>query len=339
MKTRIIKTAIWNDSFFINLSSEAKLVFLFLITNNLIGMTGIYEMSPEIISFYTKIQIDKIEKILKDNLKEKIIYRDGWIVVKNAIKHNNYATNPKQKMAYMKEWNNLPEELKIYAPSFNDVNEYKPKYKKRDSEYEHRLIAEKVLKRKLKKNEVVHHIDGNPSNNNISNLAVMPIETHIKLHKKEIDLSDSSIILLSYYYDTRPKSENINNKSEIINNNREIESMREREKKNKGLDKTSLTREELWSIAMKTNIDLNDVMRKYYEILDLIEAGEFQRKYPKHKSLKLTLMNWLRLDVKRGYLQTLDEFNAHFNRFRNPKGDWGQDFFSRWEKARKEGRV
>lgn len=51
--------------------------------------------------------------------------------------------------------------------------------------YEHRLIAEKkILKRKLKKNEVVHHIDGNRENNSVKNLVVMIKNEHDRLHTK-----------------------------------------------------------------------------------------------------------------------------------------------------------
>lgn len=47
---------------------------------------------------------------------------------------------------------------------------------------EHRLIAEKVLGRKLRRNEVVHHIDLNPSNNAHSNLLICTSEYHNWLH-------------------------------------------------------------------------------------------------------------------------------------------------------------
>lgn len=50
--------------------------------------------------------------------------------------------------------------------------------------FEHRLIMEKYLGKKLKKNEVVHHIDGNKSNNNISNLQAMSNREHMYLHTK-----------------------------------------------------------------------------------------------------------------------------------------------------------
>ena len=47
---------------------------------------------------------------------------------------------------------------------------------------EHRYIMEKKLGRKLKDNEVVHHIDGNGLNNDLSNLELMGKSEHSKTH-------------------------------------------------------------------------------------------------------------------------------------------------------------
>lgn len=47
---------------------------------------------------------------------------------------------------------------------------------------EHIHVAEQVLGRKLKRNEVVHHIDLDKTNNHPSNLIVLSNEVHSKLH-------------------------------------------------------------------------------------------------------------------------------------------------------------
>jgi len=48
----------------------------------------------------------------------------------------------------------------------------------------HRSAAEKKIGRPLRKNEVVHHKDGNKSNFRRSNLRVMSRSYHSKLHAK-----------------------------------------------------------------------------------------------------------------------------------------------------------
>lgn len=58
-------------------------------------------------------------------------------------------------------------------------------YKKYLGRHEHRVIAEKIIGRKLKSDEHVHHIDGNKHNNLPKNLQVMSRVEHLKLHAKE----------------------------------------------------------------------------------------------------------------------------------------------------------
>jgi len=48
---------------------------------------------------------------------------------------------------------------------------------------QHRIIMEKHLGRKLKRLEIVHHIDFDKTNNSLDNLMVMSIGDHNRLHK------------------------------------------------------------------------------------------------------------------------------------------------------------
>jgi hypothetical protein len=48
--------------------------------------------------------------------------------------------------------------------------------------YEYILIIEKYLGRKLRKGEIVHHINGDVSDNRLENLQLMTISEHMKLH-------------------------------------------------------------------------------------------------------------------------------------------------------------
>ncbi len=49
----------------------------------------------------------------------------------------------------------------------------------------HRVVMENFLGRMLKDNEVVHHIDHNKKNNDISNLELMDKALHVEMHSKE----------------------------------------------------------------------------------------------------------------------------------------------------------
>ena len=49
----------------------------------------------------------------------------------------------------------------------------------------HRYLMEQHLERKLQTNEHVHHIDGNPENNDLSNLIVLTESEHHRLHGRD----------------------------------------------------------------------------------------------------------------------------------------------------------
>ena len=48
---------------------------------------------------------------------------------------------------------------------------------------EHRYIMELHLGRKLSQDEVVHHIDDDGFNNDLSNLKLMPLQEHTQMHQ------------------------------------------------------------------------------------------------------------------------------------------------------------
>lgn len=57
-----------------------------------------------------------------------------------------------------------------------------PNTNKRGYIYEHQYVMEQHIGRYLLPGEVIHHIDGNKSNNDISNLMLLTNSEHIKLH-------------------------------------------------------------------------------------------------------------------------------------------------------------
>lgn len=114
MKTRIVHTKIWEDEFFSNLTPKQKLLFMYYIINDNIGLTGIYEVTNKQTSFDTGLTIQEIIQIKELFSKNnKIHFVNNWVHVINAQKLNNF-TGEKLDKAVNKELASIPEEIKNY---------------------------------------------------------------------------------------------------------------------------------------------------------------------------------------------------------------------------------
>jgi len=108
MKQRKVWTKIWKDEWFCNLSQSARILFLYLITNESIGFTGCYELSDRQITFDTKLT--GLEK-LKKELSPKVKFFDGWVYIVNSQGYNGFA-GPSFEIAISKEKTSIPENIK-----------------------------------------------------------------------------------------------------------------------------------------------------------------------------------------------------------------------------------
>jgi len=107
MIQRKIYSKIWKDEWFCSLSQNARLLFIYLITNEFIGFTGCYELTDRQIIFDTKIT--SLEKV-KQELYPKAKFYNGWVYVENAQGYNNFVGDSFEK-AITKEKNLIPENI------------------------------------------------------------------------------------------------------------------------------------------------------------------------------------------------------------------------------------
>jgi hypothetical protein len=110
-KMRSINTKFWDDSFVQELNISEKLLFLYLLTNPLTNMLGIYEITLRRISFDTGLTNETIKKSLKKFGEfQKAFYIDEFIILPNFLKNQKLNTN--MKIGVAKIFNDLPINIK-----------------------------------------------------------------------------------------------------------------------------------------------------------------------------------------------------------------------------------
>src|SRR5687768_9269287 len=96
-KQRVVNTYFWSDDFILDLKPDEKLLFLYVLTNPQTDLCGAYQIAMRKIVFETGLTEKRILDILgKFARAEKIIYEDGWMIVRNFTKHQ--VNNPKVKL-------------------------------------------------------------------------------------------------------------------------------------------------------------------------------------------------------------------------------------------------
>ena len=162
------------------------------------------------------------EEFIKENYKKMtkkemanllhITYNQvEWIMKKNKLTHYKSIKYSEDELDFIK--NNYPKYGSKYCAnelnrSENAINKkikkmgltinWKYEYinqqgylincKDRNNKYEvHRKVMEEKLGRKLKSDEIVHHIDGNKLNNDPNNLELTNRRDHINKHRKDLN--------------------------------------------------------------------------------------------------------------------------------------------------------
>jgi hypothetical protein len=93
-KQRYINTHFWDDTYIMKLRWDEKLVFIYLLTNPLTDITGIYELHSKRVAFDLDMEHKRVLEIfIKFEADKKAYYRNGWVAIVNFIK--NQSLNPK----------------------------------------------------------------------------------------------------------------------------------------------------------------------------------------------------------------------------------------------------
>lgn len=110
-KQRYINTKFWSDNYIVKLDPIEKLLFLYLMTNEKTNIAGLYELPAKIMSFETGIESTLLEAmLLRFERDDKIFFYNGWVFLKNFLKHQNVTSAQVQK-GIENEMKTIPKEI------------------------------------------------------------------------------------------------------------------------------------------------------------------------------------------------------------------------------------
>lgn len=95
VKQRSINTDFWNDEYILDLERyEEKLLFLYLITGPLTNIAGAYKIARRLMRQAIDVPDEVLTQILtKFEADGKLLYRDGWMVLTNFLRHQRLNEN------------------------------------------------------------------------------------------------------------------------------------------------------------------------------------------------------------------------------------------------------
>lgn len=109
-KYRVVNTRFWDDTYVAELNPNEKLAFLYLLTNALTTIGGVYELSLKRASFDVGLPIRDLRATFeKFETDRKIVRTDDWIGIVNFVKHQ--VLNPKVRRGIEIEHAKAPRDL------------------------------------------------------------------------------------------------------------------------------------------------------------------------------------------------------------------------------------
>jgi len=137
MKTRIIHTRFWQDEYICGLNNKEKLLFIYLLTNDKVSLTGTYELPDKYICADLDWSGGELRLVKEKFEKEgKFRFFKSWVQIINHDRYNNFK-GEKLSKAIEKELKSIPSELiqYLYPPdtSIDTPNKHKHNNKDKDN--------------------------------------------------------------------------------------------------------------------------------------------------------------------------------------------------------------
>ena len=110
----MVDTAFWTDPYIQKLAPDLKLVFLYLLTNPLTNICGVYEVTDKQIAFDTGFSEDVIRSVFHRFETDGRCRRSGdWVAMRNWLKHQTNA--PGVQEGIKRQLTQVPSDLADYV--------------------------------------------------------------------------------------------------------------------------------------------------------------------------------------------------------------------------------
>lgn len=120
MKTRILNTQIYRDDYFQELADKEKLIAIFLMTNDKIGLYPVYTMPIREVAFYNNTTESFVEEVLDKLQPLGIFYINKYFIIAEKFTYSNYKGGKTQK-AKEREYETIPKEIREYVDEEGNI--------------------------------------------------------------------------------------------------------------------------------------------------------------------------------------------------------------------------
>lgn len=115
-KQRLISSDLWTDPWVRSVNPLDRLLIVYLISNSHANISGVYEISDDVMAFEVGLNLRDIYDAFMPRLAPKVYYHEGWVVIPKFPKHQNLKS-PDVIKGIMREFENAPEKIRKYAIS------------------------------------------------------------------------------------------------------------------------------------------------------------------------------------------------------------------------------
>jgi len=105
---RLVSTSFWDDPWVVSLDRDEQYFYLYLLTNSLTNIAGVYQISLKRIVFDTKFTEEEVRGIIKkfEDAGKAFYYKETYIVLPKFPKHQH--RNPKVSLGIERCLKNYP---------------------------------------------------------------------------------------------------------------------------------------------------------------------------------------------------------------------------------------